>query len=407
MEKENVLLNEDAPLTRYRWAILSLVWLVYFVFGVFTRSMAPLVSPILSDLNMSFVEMGFILGSWQLTYIFFATVDGALIDRWGIKRCLLAGVVILGLSEALRFFATGFFGLLFCVALIGIGGPMVSIGAPKAIALWFGEKERGLATGIYMTAPTIGGFMVLSTANSLVMPLTGNSWRLTFLIYSTIALLTAIMWWFGARDTARPAAKSGTGVMSVFAALARLRIIQVILLMGLFAFTISHGFDNWLPQILEARGIPPATAGITSSIPLITGIFSILILPRITPASYRSYMIAALSLITIAAVLLIMTGVGISLYLGLGLFGLSTLPIMPLLMLILMGSPEVGAKYLGSAAGMFFCVAEVGGFAGPLLLGTIRNTTGGFVGGTVMVIALSVLMALSALYLQKKTARRD
>jgi hypothetical protein len=56
--------------SRYRWIMLGLIWILYFVFGLFTRSMAPLVTPVLKDLNISFAEMGFILGSWQLTYIF-------------------------------------------------------------------------------------------------------------------------------------------------------------------------------------------------------------------------------------------------------------------------------------------------------------------------------------------------
>ena len=393
--------------SRYRWAMLGLVWLLYVVFGVYTRSLAPLVTPIIKDLNISFVEMGFILGSWQLTYIVFATIDGAIIDRWGLRKSLLIGVIIMGLSEVLRYFAGGFVTLLLCVALIGIGGPMISIGCPKAIALWFDEKERGLATGICMTAPSIGGLVALSTANSIIMPLTGDSWRLTFVVYGAAAFVAAALWWWRAKDTGEAGTKGETGILRIFSTLARLRIVQLILLMGLFSFTISHGFDSWLPQILEARGISPAAAGFTASIPLLVGIPSVFIIPRITPAPARNYVIALMSALVALALLLVATGSGIVLTLALALFGLSATPIMPLLILILMQSPEVGSKYLGSAVGMFFCVAEVGGFAGPLVLGMIRNMTGDFLAGTLLVAVLSVLMAVMGLYLKRKPARPD
>jgi fucose permease len=77
---------------------------------------------------------------------------------------------------------------------------------------------------------------------------------------------------------------------------------------------------------------------------------------------------------------------------------------MPLLMLILMESPEVGAKYMGSAAGMFFCVAEVGGFAGPFLFGPIRNMTGNFFTGTLIVAVLAAITSFIGVYLKREPA---
>ena len=388
--------------SRYRWVMLGLVWLLYLVFGIYTRSLAPLVTPIIKDLNLSFFEMGFILGSWQLTYIAFATIDGAIIDRWGLRKALLFGVIIMGLSEVLRYFAGGFTSLLLCVALIGVGGPMISIGSPKAISLWFGEKERGITTGIYMTAPAIGGLIVLSTSNSIVMPLTGYSWRLVFVVYGTVAFGGAILWWLFAREAGETGVKGGAGMFGVFTALARLHLIQVILLMGLFSFAVSHGFDSWVPQILEARGISPANAGLLASLPLLVGIPSVLVVPRVTLSGARRYVITLLFSIMALALLLVAFTSGISLIIGLICFGTAVAPAMPLLILILMELPEVGAKYIGSAAGMFFCVAEVGGFTGPLLLGTIRNMTGDFLVGMLLIVVLSVLTAILGLFIRKK-----
>ncbi|MBT8362283.1 MAG: hypothetical protein KJO32_15140, partial [Deltaproteobacteria bacterium] len=70
----------------YRWVILLLLWLLYFSFGVVIRAPSPLVSPILHDLHMSYGQMGFVLGSWQMTYIVFAIGAGVIMDRWGLRR---------------------------------------------------------------------------------------------------------------------------------------------------------------------------------------------------------------------------------------------------------------------------------------------------------------------------------
>ncbi len=73
---------------------------------------------------------------------------------------------------------------------------------------------------------------------------------------------------------------------------------------------------------------------------------------------------------------------------------------MPFLMLILMELPEVGSKYIGSAGGMFFCVAEIGGFAGPFIVGALKDLTGSFLGGASVLAGVSVAMAVMALLLR-------
>ena len=152
---------------RYRWVMLALVWLLYFTFGIVVFSLPPLVTPILEDLKISYSQMGIILGAWPLTYIVVAAIAGVIIDRWGIRKSLFAGALIIGLSSILRYFPTGFGTMLLAVALFGVGGPLISIGCPKAVSMWFRGRSRGTAVGIYTTAPWVGGLVALSLTTAL------------------------------------------------------------------------------------------------------------------------------------------------------------------------------------------------------------------------------------------------
>ena len=69
----------EPHLRSYRWLILAVVWLLYAAFGLSSRSIPPVVTPMLRDLNMSYGEMGFILGTWQLVYIPVAVFAGVAI----------------------------------------------------------------------------------------------------------------------------------------------------------------------------------------------------------------------------------------------------------------------------------------------------------------------------------------
>ena len=50
---------------QYRWVMLALVWLLYCSFGLVARSIVPLITPILEGLNISYSNMGIILGAGQ------------------------------------------------------------------------------------------------------------------------------------------------------------------------------------------------------------------------------------------------------------------------------------------------------------------------------------------------------
>ena len=49
-----------------RWLMLADVWSVYFSFGLTISALAPLVAPILRNLDMTHTETGNTLGAWQL-----------------------------------------------------------------------------------------------------------------------------------------------------------------------------------------------------------------------------------------------------------------------------------------------------------------------------------------------------
>ncbi|MFC1943804.1 MFS transporter, partial [Chloroflexota bacterium] len=260
------------------------------------------------------------------------------------------------------------------------------------------------AVGIYMTGPWVGGLVAYATANSIVMPLTGYSWRLTFVVYSLLVFVVALLWWFLARDVKSTGAIERTSIVNVFTGLIRIRNIRLILIMGLLSMSVGHGFNDWLPKLLETGGLPPAVAGFAASIPLVTGIPAVLIVPRLVPPRLRGRITALGYLALAIAIWIVATTSGAALIAGLAFYGVAHVAVMPLLVLILMDMPEVGAKYMGAAAGMYFCIGEIGGFGGPFIMGAVRDLTGGFLAGVGLLSGLAVAVCIMALLLKIKPA---
>ena len=124
----------------YRWAMLGCVWLLYFAFALSIASIAPLVYQVMADLGMNRAEIGTVLAAWQLTYIFCSVPCGSLLDRFGPRRTMFCSMLVIALSVAIRGVASDYVTLLLAVMVFGIGGPLISSGAPKVVATWFTGK---------------------------------------------------------------------------------------------------------------------------------------------------------------------------------------------------------------------------------------------------------------------------
>jgi len=386
----------------FRWVMLALLWLIYFSFGLVSRSPSPMVTPIIRDLNMSHGLMGFVMGSWQMTYILVAVFAGLILDRWGIRKSIFVGALIIGLSALLRAFSVGFGSLLLFVALFGIGGPMVSIGCPKTIALWFKGKERNTAVGIYTTGPWIGGMTSLAATNAVVMPLVGHNWRLTFVFYGMVTFILAFLWWVLAKEAEEKTEAGQSVALGVLTALIKIRNVRNILISGLFAFAVMHGFAAWLPKILEERGMTAVLAGYASAVPYLTSIPAVLIFPRLISERIRGRIIALFGLLGGGGIMWV-TATDLPVFFGLLLFGATASVIFPLLVIELMEIPAVGTRYLGSATGVFFCVAEIGGFFGPFSVGFLVDLTGGFLIGSAFLAGLGLAIGVLMFSIKDRT----
>lgn len=370
------------------------VWLLYFGFGLTTASMAPLVAPIKSALDISDGAMGSVLGAWPLVYIIMAIPCGALLDRFGTRRSLLVAGGIIAASCVCRALAVDYFSMFLAVALFGLGGPLISIGAPKLVAQHFTGSDRGLAMGIYLTGPAMGWISSLALANAVLMPIFDGSWRAVLLAYGGVILFAGLVWFLITARVPLPNEQDGhgggglQGQVRTFASLLRRPVVQVVLLMSMATFFLNHGLNNWLPEILRRGGMSAEAAGYWAAVPVLCGIVASLTVPRLALPHRRMGMLLALILAAAVATMLLHLPAGPGLASGLVLQGIVRASMMSVIMLVLLDAEGIGSRHAGSAGGLFFSAAEIGGVLGPVTLGLTADLTGGFDTGLWLLTAL-------------------
>lgn len=374
---------------RHDWGMLALAWLLYFAFASTLASLFPLVGIIRTDLDLTYAQVGVVLGGWQLVYLLAAIPTGVLVDRFQPKTVLFVGTLVVAGSQVARSFADGFIPLLLAVAILGLGGPVMSVGLPKVIAEFFAGRHRSTASGIYLTGAHLGQVAALA----LTMPLlhaVNDSWRNTLRIHAVLIVLIAITWLLLAKRVDRSAViAAGTGVMTGLRRVATIPAVWLIVTVGFAGFLGSHGYRSWLPTMIADKGFSATAAGLVAAIPALSGIVGSIVVVRFM--SVRSRRVTAIVLLFLvgASMLAAAMTTGPVLLVAVALEGFCAAALMPLMMNALMEMPQVGAARMGAAASLYFTIGEMGGFAGPSLIGFVVGLTGSF---TLGVLVLSLTM---------------
>ncbi|GJM37658.1 MAG: MFS transporter [Acidimicrobiales bacterium] len=360
-----------------RWHLLGGVVALYFCFGVVLTSIAPILSVVQDDLGASRSQMGVILSSWALVFIFTAPLAGRAIDRIGLPVGLFFAGLSIAISAVARALSPSTAVLWFAVALFGIGGPLVSTGAPALVARFFAdERERQRAVSMYAVAPALGSVAVLAATNQLLLPWLG-SWRAVLAFEAGLTVAATIGWalisrtdsTIGPPSRTTQAARTSGGTM----ALARDRGVQAALVTAFLLFFLNHSLNTWYPTLLEDIGdLSPDAASTWVAASVAVGIGAALGVPRLAAGRSSATTLAALAIATTVGLLVVAAGPGMTIGAGALVVGLRG-AFIPLGAMLLLQTPAVTADNAGTANGIWFAAGEVGGVSGPILIGVLSG----------------------------------
>jgi NNP family nitrate/nitrite transporter-like MFS transporter len=362
--------------------ISFMVWVLLGALGAFVAA----------DLGLSPLQSGLMVAVPPLGGSVFRLIVGTLADRVGIKR---TGLVTLGLTFVpltWGWLAGGTYGQVLGIGLLlGVAGASFAVALPLA-SRWYPPEHQGMAMGIAGAGNS--GTIIAALAAPRLAEHVG--WHAVFGLATIPVAAAWLLFALLAKEPPRPTAARGRGVFALLAE------ADARWLCGLYMVTFGGfvGLSGYLPLFMVDR-------------------FEV---TKVTGAGYAALCAAAGSLLRpLGGVLGDRIGairvLAVVLTVGTGLtLALATLP--PLgptvaVLFVLMGALGagngavfclVGARFgdrIGAMTGLVGAAGGVGGFLLPFVLGALRQATGSFGSGFVV---LGAAAALTAFRLQ---ARRD
>jgi sugar phosphate permease len=149
------------------------------------------------DLGLSIADMGYLLSAFLWAYAFSQLPTGAMVDKLGPRLLLSCGLALWSLAQLLGGLVQSFGQFFGARVLLGVGeAPQFPTGA-RVVRDWFNPRDRGLATGIFNCASSLGTAIAVPLLTFLMLSF---GWRVMFMIMGVAGLAMAAIWYFSYRN---------------------------------------------------------------------------------------------------------------------------------------------------------------------------------------------------------------
>src|SRR3984885_6958929 len=249
-------------------------WICAFLFALQAINYADRVAlsvvakPVASDLALSPVAVGYLLSSFLWSYLLCLIPMGILVDRYGAKVVIGAGIAIWSLATVLTGGAWNVGTLIAMRLVMGLGEASTHPAGARVVREWIPASERGIANAIFISGSYAGpalGAMLAAWISDMA------GWRTAFFVVGAIGFgwLAAWLIWFGSPETVTWLSEderakiirernAGTAAFNERSKASQiLRLLQKQTIWGLAltqccAVYTQYLFLTWLPNYLQA-----------------------------------------------------------------------------------------------------------------------------------------------------------
>ena len=277
---------EKYKLYKYRWVVLAVFMFINLTMQMLWISYAPITGVAAQYYGVTDLKIGLLSMVFMIAFIPLSIPASWMIDKYGFKKAVGLGAVMMGVFSLARGFAGDNFSLVL-LSTIGIAAaqPFLLNAWTTVPAKWFAVEERATMVGFITLANLIGTGLGMVITPILVEG--GMDIARVQLIYGIIAAFSVLLFIFLARENPPTApgpqeeqvkALMLDGIKHAFT----VKPFVMYLVISFVGLGIFNGVTTWIEGIVRPRGFTPTDAGLLGALMLIGGIIGAVAIPALS-----------------------------------------------------------------------------------------------------------------------------
>ncbi|TNC10341.1 MFS transporter [Methylobacterium terricola] len=421
-------IDERALHRKLMWRILPFLFVCYVISYLDRVNVGFAALTMNKDIGLSATAFGVGAGLFFFGYFIAEIPSNLIMMRVGARIWIARIMITWGLVSAATAFVTGPVQFGIARFLLGLGEAGFVPGVFLYLSLWFPSAVRARATALFLLGIPVANIVGSPISGALIQlegfGLKGWQWLLILEALPAMALGIACLFvltdrpekaaWLSpaerdalvAKLEAETAAIERKHKMTLAQALRNWRVLMLACV-NFCAIVGSLGIGLWLPQIIKQLGLATSLVGVVTAIPYICGAVAMVVWGRMSDRGSDRTIYPTISLLVGAAALVASA--------------FTPTPVLTIaaLCVAVMGINSFVATFWAvpsgfltgrAAAGgiaMIVSIGNLGGFAGPYMIGLVRDLSGGFTAPLLAVGACLLVGAVLMLAFGRRVRRTD
>src|SRR3954464_709615 len=180
-----------------------LLWLAGNGSRITILAVPPVIPLIRTELGMSETQVGILTGLPPVLFACTAVLGSLLIARFGALATLVAGLLATAAGSALRGAAPEMFTLYAATIVTGFGVAIMHPSLPPLVRTWLPHRI-GFGAAVFTNGLLVGEILPVALTIPLLLPLLGNSWRESFVMWALPVALIGLVIMMAAPRPAAP-----------------------------------------------------------------------------------------------------------------------------------------------------------------------------------------------------------
>jgi len=397
-----------------KWSLCVLLFLATTLNYLDRQTLGILAPVIQRELALDNEKLGWLFSVFYYTYTFAQFGVGPLLDRWNLRWTYGSAVLLWSAAAALTATVTGFWGLVFFRALLGVMESANWPAAMRIVALVLPPKERTLGNGIFTSGTSVGALI----APALILGVPGLwGWRAAFIVVGSLGLLWFAVWvpWTNRnewREVWKQPGTGGQGAGPVYRTILASPQFWKVLAVAILVNPCLYFNLNWLPTYFVQERKLELGGKLGWMLTLIyvgldlgylscgAAVLALTRMGRTAKQARRIVFLMATVLLGMSAAVPLANTIGeTAAVLAAVNFGAGMWIAMYLTM-----AQEVSSTHVSTAAGLLGGSGSLAGALAMWAVGKVTRQTGSFLIPLTSVTAAAIMAALAGLAVTRKTA---
>jgi MFS transporter, FLVCR family, MFS-domain-containing protein 7 len=356
-----VFMETEYKTFKKRWLVLAALVPIIIATEIYWLAFAPISSQVESFFGVSEISITLFAMSYMFMYILLAMPASWVVDKYGFKKSVAIGVVLMVIPAVLRYvFAEDFTVAIICQFAMAAAQPFIINISTKVPSNWFPVKERATASGLLVMAQYLG-FIIPMAFSATLFGLGMKNMMGIFALITVIAGAAALIL---TRENppvmpGPPEPKEDMNFRSI-KALFKNRQYLIVLVIGFVSIGLLNTLLSMIESILEPKGMM-LQAGIAGVVFLVAGVVGAVVVPIFSDKIRKRMVLLKTGMVVLLLLLAALTffKLPILIMIVYGLMGFLVMGLAPIL--FQHGAEAAYPSKEGTSFGMVMLMGQVSG----------------------------------------------